>query len=231
MAIHLCSSERGILAFSRKERNFMPRAMPTSIVVEFGDGTRSAVPFDMLPTTLQSEILRQPFASKPSSNPEEERYLLLEWDDGWKEVIEVDAACTDLNRYYVISRPEEVGRLSLNKKESYPELIEIIRKPRNLRRLTLVDTFELAPVNSIREGKKVDHLYAFSKKGEALSEWIQSARKALSEEGIGIQELLSGTPSTLKDTYERIRRRMSIKAGQRQQDVYDFLAYLARLAA
>jgi hypothetical protein len=209
----------------------MPKAMPTRIVVEFGDGTQSAVPFDMLPTTLQSEILRQPFASKPSSHPEEERYLLLEWDDGWKEVIEVDGACTDLNRYYVISRPEEVGRLSVNRKEGYPELIEIIRKPRNLRRLTLGDTFELTSVNSIREGKKVDQLYALSKKEEALSEWIHSARKAMSEEGIGIQELLSGTPSTLRQTYERIRRKMSIQAGQRQQDVYDFLAYLVRLAS
>jgi hypothetical protein len=207
----------------------MSKAIPTRIMVEFGDGTQSAVPFETLPTTLQSEILRQPFASKPSSTPEEEHYLLLEWDDGWKEVIEVDPACTGLNRYYVISRPEEVGRLSLNRKESYPELIEIIRKPRNLRRLTLLDTFELTAVHSIREGKKIDHLYAFSKKGEALSEWIQSARKAMSEEGIGFQKLRSGTPSTMQDTFERIRRRMGIQAGQRQQDVYDFLAYLARL--
>jgi hypothetical protein len=209
----------------------MSRAMPTKIVVEFDDGTRSAVPFEMLPTTLQSEILRQPFASKPSKTPEKEQYLLLEWDDGWKEVVEVDPACTELNRYYVISRPEEVGRLSLNRKENYPELIEIIRKPRNLQRLTLSDTFELGPVYSIREGKKIDHLYAFSKKGEALSEWIQSARKAMSEEGIGSQKLLSGRPSTLQDTFERIRRRMGIQAGQRQQDVYDFLAYLARLVS
>ncbi|MEW6663740.1 MAG: hypothetical protein AB1512_00795 [Thermodesulfobacteriota bacterium] len=207
----------------------MPKATPTGIAVEFSDGTRSAVPFDALPTTLQSEILRQPFASKPSSNPEEERYLLLEWDDGWKEVIEVDAACTDLNRYYVISRPEEVGRLSVDRKEGYPELIEIIRKPGNLRRITLGDTFELVSVNSIREGTKVDRLYSFSKRDEALSEWVQCARKAMSEEGIGIQELQSGTPSTLRQTYERIRRRMCIQAGQRQQDVYDFMAYLARL--
>ena len=205
--------------------------MPTKLVVEFDDGTQSAVPFEALPSNLKSEILRQPFAGKPSPNPEKERFLLLEWDDGWKEVFEVDAACTDLNRYYVISRPEEVGRLSINRKEGYPELIEVIRKPRHLQRLTLVDTFELMPGQTIREGKKLDHFYTFSRKGEALSAWIQSLEKALSEENIGIRELLSGTPSTLQNIYERIRRRMSIKAGQRQQDVYDFLAYLVRLAA
>jgi hypothetical protein len=34
----------------------------------------------------------------------------------------------------------------------------------------------------------------------------------------------------LQDSYERIRRRMDIKAGQRQQDVYDFIAYLAKIS-
>jgi hypothetical protein len=63
----------------------MPRVMPTKLVVEFDDGTQSAAPFGALPSNLQSEILRQPFASKPSPNPEEERFVLLEWDDGWKE--------------------------------------------------------------------------------------------------------------------------------------------------
>lgn len=209
----------------------MPRAMPAKMVVEFDDGTRSTVPFDKLPLTLQFEILRQPFAARPSPAPEEERYLLLEWDDGWKEVIEVDAACTGINRYYVISRPEEVGRLSLHRKENYPDLVEIVRKPRNLRRIAFVDTFEPVPSDSIREGKKIDHFYDLSKKSEALSEWIDQAGKALRDEGIDVRELLSGTPSELQDTYERIRRRMGINAGRRQQDVYDFLAYLVRLAA
>lgn len=209
----------------------MRRARPTQIVVEYDDGTRSAVPFETLPLHLQLEIIRQPFAGKPSPDPEKERYLLLEWDDGWKEVIEVDAGCTELNRYYVISRPEEVGRLSIHKEESYPELIEIIRKPKNLRRITLLDTFDLAPTDSIREGKKVDHLYAFSKRDETLSEWIRITKEALSEESVEIGELLSGTPSETRGIYERLRRRMNIHAGQRQQDVYDFLAYLVRLAA
>jgi hypothetical protein len=208
----------------------MPRVKPNKLVVEFEDGTQRAVPFEALPSNLKSEILRQPFAAMPSPDPEKEQYLLLEWDDGWKEVIELDSACTDINRYYVIRRPEEVGRLSLNKKESYPDLIEIIRKPRNLRRITFLDTFELAPSNSIRDGKKVDHLYALCKKSEVLSEWIQNTKNVLREEGIRIQELASLAPSELQDAYERIRRKMGLHAGQRQQDVYDFLTYLARLA-
>jgi hypothetical protein len=204
----------------------MSKAMPTRIVVEFGDGTQSAVPFERLPTTLQSEILRQPFASKPSSTPEEEQYLLLEWDDGWKEVIEVDPACTDLNRYYVITRPEEVGRLSLNRKESYPELIEIIRKPTRLKKITFIDTNQLILEKSTREGKKIDHFFAFAKEGDMLSEMKEAFQKALEEEGIRIEELRSMEPADCHNSYERIRRKMAIQAHHRQQDVYDFLAYL-----
>ena len=205
--------------------------MPTRIVVEFDDGTQSAVPFETLPTTLQSEILRQPFATKPSPYPEEERYLLLEWDDGWKEVIEVDATCTDINRYYVISRPEEVGRLSLNKEDDYPELIEIIRKPTRLKKITFTDTKQLTLEKSTREGKKIDHFFALTREGDMLSEMREAFQKALEEEGIQLEELRSMEPADCQNSYERIRRKMAIKAHQRQQDVYDFLAYLARLAS
>jgi hypothetical protein len=96
------------------------------------------------------ELLRQPFASQPSKTPEQEKYVILEWDDGWREVIQVSAACADINRYYVISRPEDVGRLSLNKEDGYPELIEIVRKPLDLKRITFLNTFQLSlPFNSL----------------------------------------------------------------------------------
>ena len=74
--------------------------------------------------------------------------------------MEVDAACAEINRYYVISRPEDVGRLSLNKMDDYPELIEIVRKPLDLRRITFLDTFKISLERSDREGKKMDHIEA-----------------------------------------------------------------------
>ena len=91
----------------------MARPKPLKITLEFDDGSKSEVVFETLPTSLQREILRQPFSNKPNKKPDSEKYLLLEWDDGWKEVLRVDAACTEINRYYVISREEKVGRLSL----------------------------------------------------------------------------------------------------------------------
>ena len=208
----------------------MPRSKPQKVVIEFDDGSKTEASFDALPSQLQFELLRQPFASQPSKNPDQEKYVLLEWDDGWREVIQVDAACAEINRYYVISRPEDVGRLSLNKMDDYPELIEIVRKPRDLKRITFLDTFQLSLERSDREGKKIDHFFKLAKEGDAISEEMEAFKRAVEEAGIDLQELRSQDPGQLAEQYEKIRRKMGIKAAQRQQDVYDFIAYLAKVA-
>jgi hypothetical protein len=138
----------------------------------------------------------------------------------------MDGACADINRYYVISRPEDVGRLSLNKEDGYPELIEIVRKPLDLKRITFLNTFQLSLERSDKEGKKIDHFFALSKAGDAISEEMEAFKK----EGLDLQELQSQDPDQLREVYEKIRRKMGIKAAQRQQDVYDFIAYLTKAA-
>jgi hypothetical protein len=208
----------------------MPRSKPQKVVIEFDDGSKTEASFDALPSQLQWELLRQPFASQPSEKPELEKFVLLEWDDGWREVIEVDAACEEINRYYVISRPEDVGRLSLNKMDDYPELIEIVRKPRDLKRITFLDTFQLSLERSDREGKKIDHFFNLSKEGDAISEEMEAFKGAMEEVGIDLQALQSQEPGKLAEQHEKIRRKMGIKAAQRQQDAYDFIAYLAKVA-
>ena len=207
----------------------MSRAHPKTISIEFNDGTDTTMPFDALPENLQDEILRQPFASRPSSNPKDVKFVLLEWDDGWKEVIEADPTCTNINRYYVISRSEDRGRLSLNKEDGYPELIEIDRKPKNIERIMFIDTFRLHLNRSTREGKKTDHFYTLSKATDAVSEMLETFKTVLKEEGVHRQQLLSDDPDLQKEQLENIRLKMGIMAGRRQQDVFDFLRYLAAL--
>lgn len=212
----------------------MRRSTPQKVVIEFDGGFKAESSFGALPAPLQFELLRQPFASVPSPDPEQERFVLLEWDDGWLEVIEVDSACTAINRYSVISRPEDVGRLSLHKDDDYPELIEITRKPLGLNRITLlVDTVEsvrASVARSVREGKKVDHFYTLTKAGDTRAEQVEAFKKAAAAEGIDLNQLKSRDPAQLRNEYEKIRRRMGLKAGHRQQDAWDFLAYLARHA-
>ena len=207
----------------------MPRSMLKNMTLEFRDGINITVPFDSLPDTLQDEILRQPFASRLSPNPKDVKYLLLEWDDGWKEVIEADPTCTDINRYYVISRSEDRGRLSLNKEDGYPELIEINRKPKNIERITFIDTFRLHLNRATREGKKTDHFYTLSKETGAVSEMLKALKALMKEEGVDRQQLLSIEPALPKERFEKIRQKMGIMAGRRQQDAFDFIRYLAAL--
>jgi hypothetical protein len=208
----------------------MLRPAPRKILIEYDDGSKVDSPFDALPVPLQTEILRQPFASRPSPIPADEKFVLLEWDDGWKEVIEVDNRCTGVKRYYVISRPEDTGRLSLRKEDGYPELLEIVRKPLDLKRLTFVDTFRLGPARSEREGKKTDHFFPLTKDTDGLSELYRSFGKALAEEGIGLMELREQDPAKPGGIVERIGRKLGIRAGQRQQDLLDFFVYLEKNA-
>ena len=212
----------------------MSRRKPQKIVIEFDGGFKTESSFDTLPAPLQVELLRQPFASSPSPDPAREKFLLLEWDDGWKEVIEVDSACKGFNRYAVISRPEDVGRLSLHREDGYPELIEIGRRPLGVNRITFlvdaVDTVQPSMERSVREGKKTDHFFKLTKRGDARSEQIEAFKKAAAAEGIDLEQLRSRGPAELRNHYEKIRRRMGIRAAQRQQDVWDFMAYLAKQA-
>jgi len=210
----------------------MHRSTPQKVVIEFDGGLKAESSFDALPAPLQFELLRQPFASRPSPDPEHEKFVLLEWDDGWKEVIEVDSTCKGINRYAVISRPEDVGRLSLHREDGYPELIEITRRPLGLSQVTfLVDTVETVRPSvqrSVREGKKIDHFFKLTKAGDARSEQVEAFKKAAEAEGIDLKQLRSRDPSELRNQYEKIRQRLGIKAVARQQDVWDFMAYLAK---
>jgi len=206
------------------------RIKPTKIIVEFDNKSRVEVPFEELPVSVQLELLRQPFASRPNPEPEKGRFVLLEWEDGWKEVIQVAPSFTDINRYYVISRLEDVGRLSLNNPKGYPELIEIVRKPFSLKKITFMDSFRLTMERSSREGHKTEHLFKLTKEGEAHSEIIASFKKAVEEEGIDLRILRSREPDVIQKEYEKIRQKMDIKALSRQQDALDFIAYLVKTA-
>jgi|GEM_PF-964074 len=206
----------------------MSQSKPLTIILEFSDGLKAAASFDALPLYLRREILRQPFTVRPTGKLSKQNFLLLEWDDGWKEVIELDVSCTEINRYYVISRPEQVGRLSLNSNNRYPELVEISRRPLNLSKITFLDTFQLERAGAIREGKKTDQFFALAPANDAFTEALTSLKRSLVEEGIDRKALQSGDTVGLKEHYEKIRRRMGLRAAQRQQDVYDFITYLAR---
>ena len=206
----------------------MARPVPRKVIVEFDGGVKKESTFDVLPEPLQLELLRQPFASLPSTDPAKEKFVVIQWDDGWKEVFEVDSTCKGVKRYTVITRPEDVGRLSIDREDGLPELIEIIRKPLNVNSVTLIadsaESVQTTVDKSTREGKKVDHFYKLAKSDGALAPLVESFRQAVAAEGVDLSQVKSGDAASL----EKIRKRMGVRAGYRQQDVHDFLGYLAK---
>jgi hypothetical protein len=202
--------------------------MPKRIAVQYDDGSSTEVDFADLTYPLQQELLRQPALSRPNPDADKENFVLLDWGDGWQEVIQVDSGCTGINRYYVITRPEEVGRLSLKKSDGYPELIEILRTPLDLKTVGFVESYQLSLERSATEGKKVDHFFSLKKGADVLKKAMERFQQAVAEEGIDLEALQSQEPEQVRETWEKIARRMRIMASQRQQDVLDFVAYLAK---
>jgi hypothetical protein len=206
----------------------MSRPKPKKLIVEFEDSSRREASFDELPATLGADILRQPFASRMNSHPEQGKFVLIEWEDGWKEVVAVNADCTDINRYRVLTRPEDVGRLSLKRAGGYPELVEITRRPQQVRQITFTDTFALEPGKSLREGKKVEQHFSLRKGGDRLAEIRAELRRVLQEEGTELNEVATLSPDAARSRYEKARQEIGISASRCQQDLIEFMEYLEK---
>lgn len=178
---------------------------PESLTLTYPDGSTTMVSFRALPKPLRDDLLRQPGLARPDESPTPGRFVLLEWEDGWREVIGVDPGSTAIKRYYVISRAEDVGRLVLENESGYPEIVEISRRPLGLRRITFESTFELSPGTVEREGAKTDRRFQLEPAGDSL----ESIAADLSEAG--------GDASAV-----------GLVAGRRSQDLLDFVAALTR---
>lgn len=209
----------------------MAERKPKQLVLEYDDGTRKSVEFSALPALLQFDILRQPFAGGATPDPAEEgAFVLLEWEDGWKEVFQVDPVYTDIIRYYVITRSEDVGRLSLRRGEGYPELIEVMRRPLGLRRIAFDHDYALEKGSRRREGKKYEQEFSLVPISEPFAAELDAFRREVAAAGRTPQDLLSLDVGDLGAVLDDIRRRMGLVAGRRQRDVLNFVAYLAKRA-
>jgi len=210
----------------------MAERRPRTLILEYEDGSKATVEFASLPALLQFDILRQPFAGGATPNPSEGgAFVLLEWEDGWKEVFQIGPEYTDVMRYYVITRSEDVGRLSFAQSEGYPELLELVRRPLGVRRIAFDRDYLLQKGVNRREGKKYEQEFQLVPSGEPFARELEAFREAAAEAGRSPEELVSLEGDELTAALDEIRRRMGLAAGRRQRDVLNFVAYLARMAA
>ncbi len=183
----------------------MPATVPESLTLTYNDGSTTSVSFQTLPKPLRDDLLRQPGLTRRDEPATSSRFAVLEWEDGWREVIAVDVGSVGVKRYYVISRTEDVGRLALEHESGYPELLEINRRPLGLRRITFRGTFELKPGKTDREGDKTDRHFEL----EPTDDSLETLEAALADAG--------GDPAAV-----------GLVAGRNSQDLLGFVDALTK---
>lgn len=234
-----------------QRRRGQATSIPKRLVVEYEDGSTARIDFNKLSQSSQLEISR---AGSHSSSPigYSEKYLLMEWRDGWREVVAVKGDSIELLRYYVIQRIEEQGRLSVEVGTSYPQLLIINRTPRDLNGLLVVGNerakyYELESEVETWEGvfeaggkkeyvkyDKTDEKYPQESREGAtrLAGLMNSLELQLNEKGLSAEELLARDRTTKIKEYAEIALRMGIRGKEMQQDVYGFIELVVtRLAA
>jgi hypothetical protein len=228
-----------------KRKRSQARSIPKRLVVEYEDGSTKRIDFSKLSRPSQLEISRA-----GSCSPE--KYLLLGWKDGWREVVAIKGDSIELLRYHVRRRIEDQGRLSFEVGTSYPQLFIINRMPRDLNSLLIVENncakyYELESEVETWEGifeaggkkeyikyDKTDPRYpqGFREGAPILAGLMNSLKLQLDEKGLGAEELLAKEQSTKIKEYEEIAFKMGIRGKEMQQDVYGFIELMVtRLAA
>ena len=111
---------------------------PLKIKIEYDDGSLKECGIDELSGEGKKELAALGLIPREAKGAYGGRYVLVEWKGGWKEIYPAPEYATEVRSYFVIRRVEETGRLFLEKEEGYPALIEILRKPQEVEKVTLL---------------------------------------------------------------------------------------------
>jgi hypothetical protein len=209
---------------------------PKRIVVEYEDGTRREAPFSTLSGQTQAELssLGPAEAARTPKN-----FLLLEWKDGWKEVAAVDGRASELLRYYTLERVEEVGRLSLDAADAYPELLLIKRLPRHIEKILFVgreslQAYALEEKVAVKEGGKTEHILYDKKRPNFKMEDASAAsgrfaavlgslNEELQKKGLRGSAVVEMRGEARLQLYNDLARALGLRGNRQQQDVHEFL--------
>lgn len=211
---------------------------PKRVVLEYEDLTRREIDFDKLGRQAQMELAALGHFEIPS--PERPKsYLLLQWKDGWKEVVATDERATELLRYYTVERVEQIGRLSLDVAGGNPELLFVKRLPDRLESILLVGSEEpqayaLEEKVTVKEGGKVEHVFYdkkrpnFSKQDAAAAsvhyaEFLDVLEKELQQKGVTATSVLAKDEDERLALYKELTIVLGLRGTERQQDAYGFL--------
>ena len=212
--------------------------MPKRLIVKYENGSIKETDFSRLSRHSWLELSKLGLCPLPSLRPSKS-YLLLQWQDGWQEVLGVDESSVELLRYYVLERMEEVGRMALQTEGNYPTLLMIQRKPKEFDSLLIIgsgDTtaYSFEPRVKKEEGDKIEHVeydraerhfrHEVDKSAETWTEEIMHSLKTeLSKRGTTVEKLLAMDPTQRVGEYKELARGLGIRAMKNQEDVFGFV--------
>ncbi len=216
--------------------------------LEYEDGTRKNLESDEIDSGVQSALAGSGLCQPPPEISPAKNYLVLQWKDGWQEVMSVNSDVAGLLRYYVIRRIEDRGRLALDTGAEYPELLVIERIPMEIRRLLIVgdngvksyglDTELEGYEGTFEAGGKKEYLKydgsnpqfqsEFSEAEENIDELKKAVAEALNSRGIHPEKLLQMDKDRRIREYKDIAKKIGIRGIKRQSDVYGFVESMLR---
>lgn len=223
-------------------------SVPKQLIVSYEDGSQKACDFDRLDGEMQSRLANLGLSPPPQEIKLSKHYIVLQWKNGWQEVVGSDRDAVDLLRYFVIRRIEDRGRFAFEVGTEYPELLVIRRLPMDLNRLMIVNdggvksydlgteveryegTFEAGGKREYIKYDKVEDKYPseMSEGAENLNENMGDLKETLEKRGVSAHDLLQMDPSQRIEAYREIAEGMGIRGHQRQADVYGFIELLVK---
>ncbi len=215
---------------------------PTRIIIEYKDGTRRDVAFGALSGQSQAELAALA-SGQTAPAAAGQGYILLQWKGGWQEVVAVDGRASDVLRYYTIERVEEIGRLSLDVADTYPQLFEVKRLPGKVDSILFVNgnrlqAYSLEEKATVKEGGKTEHVLYDSKRPNFKMEddsaasvrygaILTSLKAELEKRGKSPEALLAAGDPGSGQLYRELAQSLGLRAMERQQDVNGFLRVAA----
>jgi hypothetical protein len=221
-------------------------SVPKQLIVSYDNGSQEAIDFDKLDSQFQHELAKLGLCPAPNEISNAKHYMVMQWKDGWQEVISSNKDSMDLLRCFIIRRIEDRGRISFDVGDEYPILYILRRLAMDLNRLLVVSgdsvkSYDLSENVERHEGTfnaggkleyvkwdRTDSKYpnSMSDADENMDATMAALAEALETREIGAQELLEMDPPLKIETYKAIAEEMGLKGYQKQADVYGFIELL-----
>ncbi|MFC1920468.1 hypothetical protein ACFLYQ_01940 [Chloroflexota bacterium] len=220
-----------------------------SLLLVYEDGTEKRLELNEIEAGVQSALAGSGLSSPPQEISPADNYLMIQWKDGWQEVLAINSESADLLRYYVIRRIEDKGRLALDTGNDYPELLVVERTPMDISRLLIVSgsdvksyslqyelegyegTFEAGGKKEYTKFESSDSRFqnVFSKAPENMDGIRNAVAAELNNKKLLPEELLAMDNDHRIREYADIAKTAGIRGVNSQSDVYGFIELILKI--